>query len=140
MGGYVLFFTEAYCACKTDFVPDTEAEKIVLEAQKPLLFSSRNFEANDAPDNSTRYLMRVLDNRGQLTELLWDDGTWMGHQSFEVNRESLPDDEPTNFAHIASSDDNLLYTVAGGRVAEYASHGSWWVDGEAAEWTFVDHV
>jgi hypothetical protein len=126
----------------TNDIPDTEAEKIVLDAPKPLSFSSRNFEANDRPDNSTRYLLRVLDNDGQLTELLWDDGSLAGHESFDVDRESLPDDDKeADLTYVASGDENLLYGISqNGSVMEFASGGSRWVDGQDSRWKFVDYV
>lgn len=125
----------------TNNVPDTEAEKIVADAPKPLSFSSRNFEENDRTDYSTRHLLRVLDNDGQLTELLWDDGSLTGHESFNVDRDSLPnDDKETDLTYVASGDENLLYGISqNGSVMEFASGGSWWVDGDS-RWKFVDYV
>lgn len=89
--------------------------------------------------------MRILDSAGQLTELLWDDGAWAGHEAFEADRESLPPGATSNiFKHVASGDDSLLYAVsesAEGGVMEFASDGSWWIDGQGdSEWRFIDYV
>lgn len=113
-----------------------------MNAPKPLSFSSRNFEANDHPDESDRHLIRVLDSQGQLTELLWDDGNLTGHESLEIDPASLPeDDTSTKLTYVASGDENILYGISqNGSVMELASEGSWWADGQESKWKFIDYV
>lgn len=86
--------------------------------------------------------MRVLDSEGQLTELLWDDGNLTGHDSFHVDGNSLPDggSSLSNFTHVASGDENILYGLSEDGVGEFASEGSWWVDGQESQWKFVDYI
>ncbi len=120
---------------------DRDAEKLILDAASPLRLSSRSIERSNSQEFSGQYLMRVLDSRGTLTELLWDNNGWEDHNIFTVTRNSLPAGITINFTNIASTDDNVLYAVSDGKIMEFVSDGPWWEIGQTTtSWSFTDYI
>lgn len=138
MTGKVCSSSDVVCNVLTTIL-DAEAEQRILDAQKPLRFSSMPLESDTL--NSTEYLMRVLDSGGGMTELLWNTTQWTGHQSFSIDTESLPPGITANLTGVATADDGLLFATADGELLELGRDGAWWdkQDGVSG-WKFIDVV
>ncbi|CAH0026218.1 unnamed protein product [Clonostachys rhizophaga] len=151
------FFTKtrelAKCNTVSNQWEDTAAEEQVLEMAKPLRLASLRVETDD--DDKTqwpadRYVVRVLDSHGSLTELLWRRNKWTSHLAVTNETATFPSSgggngTTANFTSIASPNDGLLYAVSGGKLLEFSRETAWWTqaDNEIKEvpaWKFLDEV
>ncbi|CAH0055162.1 unnamed protein product [Clonostachys solani] len=147
------FFTKEHklekCNTVSNQWEDTAAEEEVLEMAKPLRLASLRVETGD--DDKTqwpadRYVVRVLDARGSLTELLWRRNKWTSHLAVTNETATFPPGNGTaNFTSVASPNDGLLYAVSGGKLLEFSRETAWWTqaDNEIKEvpaWKFLDEV
>ncbi|CAH0003720.1 unnamed protein product [Clonostachys byssicola] len=153
------FFTKtrelARCNTVSNQWEDTAAEEQVLEMAKPLRLASLRVETSD--DDKTqwpadRYVVRVLDSHGSLTELLWRRNKWTSHLAVTNETATFPPSGggnngtgTANFTSIASPNDGLLYAVSGGKLLEFSRETAWWTqaDNEIKEvpaWKFLDEV
>jgi hypothetical protein len=121
---------------------------------KPLRLASLRVETGD--DDKTqwpadRYVVRVLDAHGSLTELLWRRNKWTSHLAVTNETATFPssgggnETANANFTSIASPNDGLLYAMSGGKLLEFSRETAWWTqaDNEIKEvpaWKFLDEV
>ncbi|VUC23827.1 unnamed protein product [Clonostachys rosea] len=126
--------------------PDTAAEEEVLEMAKPLRLASLRIQTdNKGLWPADRYVVRVLDAHGSLTELLWTKNKWTSHLAFTNETAILPGNGTANFTGIASPNDGLLYAMSGEKLLEFTRETAWWTqaDNEIKEvpaWKFLDEV